>query len=121
MNTSTGFFGLDYLKSIFVSQPKFIPMKKRFLFSVTLLLAGCMIASAHNPTKKNNDGNPGNDSIQKESGHAKGSVITKPVPPAAKAKINIPVKKSDTYEMKAPSIFTFTVLSTYLNMPLQKK
>ncbi len=102
---------------------KLINMKTKIVL-VTLLVAGiCGFISANNPDK--NKGNPGNDTVK--DGSVKAGAIkpaaTKTVTPApVKPKVTPPpAPKPVSYENKAPSVFTFTVLSTYFNMPIQKK
>jgi hypothetical protein len=98
---------------------------KKLVFTVALLtvISGAAIAR-HNNNPYSTNGTPGNDSVTPKEGHIKPAVQAPktPVAPAQKPKPVAPaVKKDNSYELKAPSIFTFTVLNTYFNMPIKKK
>src|SRR4051812_37086868 len=98
---------------------------KKTIFSLALAFGVFGMVAAHTtPDNKPAKGNPGGDSSNAKD-HPKAAVVVPPKnpagPPAPKAKIIIPVKKEKMYELKAPSIFTFTVINTFFEMPIQKK
>lgn len=90
-------------------------MKKTIFLLAVVSLGSCGILSANNPDKTKKVSEPGKDNgVKTAAATVKPDTIAKPKQVA-------PSNTSGTYEMKAPSVFTFTVLNTFFNLPIQKK
>ena len=101
---------------------------KKFLFSFGMVVFTAGVMLGHNPEKKKNNVT---DPNTKDTAKPNATATVTPIPKAntsaqtnnsaVKTKVTIPVKKKEAdYELKAPSIFTFTVLNTYFEMPAKK-